>query len=159
MQECRPVTPQDVRMIQLSRGDGIPIHLPSVIRPNKSPLWDKHPTIVGERGNDSSSCFMLTMGRWEDRGGELISGVDPCSLQGPPIEWMEGRGEYFLSKSWSLIHWTCWDMNLERAFIIQGPHRSISRTIKNGLARAAYLGIQILQNPVTPKKTLSYFMA
>jgi hypothetical protein len=49
-------------------------------------------------------------------------------------------------------------MNLERAFIIQGPNRSIRRRIKSSLARAAYLGIQILQNSVIPKKSLSYFM-
>jgi hypothetical protein len=46
-------------------------------------------------------------------------------------------------------------MNLETAFIVQGPNRNISRTIKKGLARAAYLRIQILQNPITPKKVLS----
>jgi hypothetical protein len=49
-------------------------------------------------------------------------------------------------------------MNLEKAFIIQDPNMNISRSIKGGLARAAYLGIQILQNPVTPKKALSCFM-
>jgi hypothetical protein len=41
---------------------------------------------------------------------------------------------------------------------MQGPNRNISRSIKRSLERAAYLGIQILQNPVTPKKALSYFM-
>jgi hypothetical protein len=35
---------------------------------------------------------------------------------------------------------------------MQGPNRNIRRSIKRGLARAAYLGIQILQNPVTPRK-------
>jgi hypothetical protein len=49
-------------------------------------------------------------------------------------------------------------MNLERGFIMQGPNRNIRRIIKRGLARAAYLGIKILQNPVTPKKVLSCFM-
>jgi hypothetical protein len=49
-------------------------------------------------------------------------------------------------------------MNLETAFIMQGPNRNISRSIKRDLARAAYLGIQVLQNPVTPKKALSCFM-
>jgi hypothetical protein len=41
---------------------------------------------------------------------------------------------------------------------MQDPNRNISRSIKSGLARAAYLGIQILQNPVTPKKALNCFM-
>jgi hypothetical protein len=49
-------------------------------------------------------------------------------------------------------------MNLEREFIMQGPNRNISRSIKRGLAGAEYLGIQILQNPVTPKKAPSCFM-
>jgi hypothetical protein len=37
------------------------------------------------------------------------------------------------------------------------PNRNISRNIKGGLARAAYLETQILQNPVTPKKALYCF--
>jgi hypothetical protein len=35
-------------------------------------------------------------------------------------------------------------MNLERAFIMQDPNRNIRRSIKMALARAVYLGIQIL---------------
>jgi hypothetical protein len=50
-------------------------------------------------------------------------------------------------------------MNLEKAFIMQGPNRNISRNIKRGMVRAAYLGIQSLQNPVTPKKALSCFIS
>jgi hypothetical protein len=57
---------------------------------------------------------------------------------------MIGRGEYSFTKSWSLMHWMCCDINLERAFIMQDLNRNISRSIKRGLARAAYLGIQIL---------------
>jgi hypothetical protein len=48
-------------------------------------------------------------------------------------------------------------MNLEKAFIIPDRNRSI-RSIKRGLAKAAYLWIQILQNPVSLKKALSCFM-
>jgi hypothetical protein len=95
--------------------------------------------------------------QWDDRGIGVV-----LLVSGPPIEWMEdlcvGWGEYSLTKSWSLIHWTCWNMDLDRAFIMQGPNRNISRSIKSGLPRAAYLGIQILQNLVTPKKALSCFM-
>jgi hypothetical protein len=69
-----------------------------------------------------------------------------------------GSGEYFLTKSWSLICSICQDINLETAFIMQGPNRNISRSLTRGLARAAYLGIQIVQNPVTPKKAPSCFM-
>jgi hypothetical protein len=108
---------------------------------NKSPLWDKYPTAVGQRGDDSSICFRLTMGSRGVSGVVLVSGADLCTLQRPPGNWTEGlcvgRSEYSLTKSWNLIHWTCWDMNLKRAFIIQGPNRNIRRSIKKGPARGS----------------------
>jgi hypothetical protein len=58
--------------------------------PTHSPLWDKHPTAFGERGNDSSSCFVLTMGQQGIGQRVLVSNIDPCSLQGPSIEWDRG---------------------------------------------------------------------
>jgi hypothetical protein len=82
----------------------------------------------------SASCWQWAVGGWIGVV-VLVSGVDPCSLQRPPIELDGGlmhRGEYSLTKSWNLIYWTCWDMNLERAFIIQGPNRNVSRSIKRG---------------------------
>jgi hypothetical protein len=49
-------------------------------------------------------------------------------------------------------------MNLEKTFIIPDRNMSIRRSKKRGLAKAAYLWIQILQNPASPKKALSCFM-
>jgi hypothetical protein len=47
--------------------------------------------LLGKRGSVSSGCFLLTV-RWSGRGGggALISGVDPCGLQGTPIELDRG---------------------------------------------------------------------
>jgi hypothetical protein len=47
--------------------------------------------------------------------------------------------------------------NLESIYYVR-PNRNIRRSIKRCLLRAAYLRIQILQNPVTLKKALSCFM-
>jgi hypothetical protein len=60
---------------------------------------------VGERGDDLSCCFVLTMwpwGRGEDRGAST------CLRGRPEMEGLcVGRSENSLTKSWSLIRWTC----------------------------------------------------
>jgi hypothetical protein len=58
MQECRFITSQDAGIIVLSMG-GLDTHSPSLGLHTR----DKYPTVVGERGNDSSSYFVLTMGQ------------------------------------------------------------------------------------------------
>jgi hypothetical protein len=68
----------------------------------------------------------------------LVSGADLCNLQRPLIE-LDGGLIYrqmwvFFTMSWNFIHWTFWDMNLEKAFITQGPNRNISRSTKRGPA-------------------------
>jgi hypothetical protein len=41
---------------------------------------------------------------------------------------------------------------------MQDANENIRKSRKSGLAKGTYLGIQVLQNPVTPKKVLSCFM-
>jgi hypothetical protein len=57
------------------------------------PTLRQAPTAVGERGNDPSSCFLLTMGNREIGVVVLVSEVDSCSLQGPPDRKQEHTRE------------------------------------------------------------------
>jgi hypothetical protein len=47
--------------------------------------------LLGKRGGISSGYFLLTVG-WKREGGAraLVSGVDPCGLQGTPTELDRG---------------------------------------------------------------------
>jgi hypothetical protein len=84
MQEFRFTTPQYVGIIVLSMGNEI------LIICLWSPDQTKYPTALGERSDDSSSCFVLTMGQQAIWVMVLESGVDPCSLHRPLIEWDGG---------------------------------------------------------------------
>jgi hypothetical protein len=112
------------------------------------PLWDEHPTAVGKRGGVSSGYFLLT-GGW--KGGEVqehsTQGLTHVVSRGLWWNWMEGscigRGQYCLTKSWNLVFCTCWDINLERAFSIQGPNRGARRSIRRGPARGNTQEVQL----------------
>jgi hypothetical protein len=130
--------------------------------PTNPPSETSTQLLLGREVMAHLAAFCWQWGDGEIGESVLVSGVDQVVSMGPWKNGMDGtclgRGKYSLTKSWSLILWTCWDINLQRSFIIQDPKRDISRSIKKCLVRDAYLGIQILQNPVTPKKALSCFM-
>jgi hypothetical protein len=115
-------------------------------RPNKSPLWDKHPAAIGGKGKVThlaNSCWQWSR-RWGRNRGHSSQGLICVASGGLQQNWTEGscvgRGEYSLTKSWNFIFCTCRDINLERAFIIQGPNRSIRRSIKRRPARGSAQG-------------------
>jgi hypothetical protein len=114
-------------------------------RPNNSPLQTSTQLLLGKRAAShlANSCW-----QWGRRGrrdaGALVSGVDPCDLQGIELDRgvMHQQRWVFLPKIWNCIFCTCWDINLERAFSIQGPNRSARRSIKRGPARGNNQGAQ-----------------
>jgi hypothetical protein len=56
-------------------GDEILTHLPFKSPDPTNPLWDKYPTTIGDRGDDSSNYFMLAMGQQGGRGcGSCLRG-------------------------------------------------------------------------------------
>jgi hypothetical protein len=69
----------------LSMGDGILTNL-SFRSPDPTSPRSETSTQLGEGGDDLSSYFLLAMGQWGVSVVVLVSGVDLCTLQRPPIQ-------------------------------------------------------------------------